>query len=118
MCGITGWLNLDTNSKNHTRDVLHGMCERIVHRGPDSEGLWLDDNVALGMRRLSVIDLKTGDQPVFSEDRSIVPMVNGQLDNFREIRADLEKRGHTFVTHTDVEIVPHLYQIYRKAFVH
>ncbi len=93
------------------------MCERIVHRGPDSEGLWLDDTVALGMRRLSIIDLKTGDQPVFSEDKSIVVMVNGELYNYREVRAGLEKRGHKFITQTDTEIVPHLYQEYGDDFV-
>ena len=93
------------------------MCESIVHRGPDSEGLWIDDTVALGMRRLSIIDLKTGDQPVFSEDKSIVAMVNGELYNYREVRADLEKRGHKFVTQSDTEIVPHLYQEYGDDFV-
>ena len=117
MCGITGWANLDKNSKDHTEDILHGMCERIIHRGPDSEGLWMDDTAALGMRRLSIIDLKTGDQPVFSEDRSIIAMVNGELYNFREVRADLEKRGHKFRTQTDVEIVPHLYEIYGDDFL-
>ena len=93
------------------------MCDRIVHRGPDSEGLWIDDQAALGMRRLSIIDLKTGDQPVYSEDKTIIAMVNGELYNFKEVRADLEKRGHKFVTQTDVEIVPHLYQIYGDDFV-
>ena len=118
MCGITGWVNLEqSKSQNHTEAVLHSMCERIVHRGPDSEGIWMDDAVALGMRRLSIIDLKTGDQPVYSEDKSVIAMVNGELYNFREVRADLEKRGHKFVTQTDVEIVPHLYQIYGDDFV-
>jgi asparagine synthase (glutamine-hydrolysing) len=118
MCGITGWVNLEqSNSKNHSEVALHSMCERIVHRGPDSEGIWMDDTVALGMRRLSIIDLKTGDQPVYSEDKSVIAMVNGELYNFREVRADLEKRGHKFVTQTDVEIVPHLYQIYGDDFV-
>lgn len=93
------------------------MCETILHRGPDSEGIWMDDSVALGMRRLSIIDLKTGDQPVYSEDKSVIAMINGELYNFREIRADLEKRGHKFRTQTDVEIVPHLYQIYGDDFV-
>ena len=88
------------------------MCETIIHRGPDSEGVWMDDTVALGMRRLSIIDLRTGDQPVTSEDKTVIAMVNGELYNFREVRADLEKRGHKFVTQTDVEIVPHLYQEY------
>lgn len=118
MCGITGWVNLDqSNSKNHTEAVLHSMCERIVHRGPNSEGIWMDDQVALGMRRLSIIDLHTGDQPVYSEDKSIVVMMNGELYNFREVKADLEKRGHKFVTKTDTEIVPHLYQEYGDDFV-
>ena len=93
------------------------MCERIVHRGPNSEGIWMDANVALGMRRLSIIDLHTGDQPVFSEDKSVIVMMNGELYNYREVRADLEKRGHKFVTKTDTEIVPHLYQEYGDDFV-
>ncbi len=118
MCGITGWINLKQSDSNHyTEAVLHSMCERIVHRGPNSEGIWMDDQVALGMRRLSIIDLHTGDQPVYSEDKSVVAMVNGELYNFREVRSDLEKRGHQFVTQTDVEIVPHLYQIYGDDFV-
>lgn len=119
MCGITGWVNLEQSktSRDHTEAVLHSMCERIVHRGPNSEGIWMDDTVALGMRRLSIIDLHTGDQPVYSEDRSIVVMMNGELYNYREVRADLEKRGHKFVTQTDTEIVPHLYQEYGDDFV-
>ncbi|MEO8650309.1 MAG: asparagine synthase (glutamine-hydrolyzing) [Acidobacteriota bacterium] len=118
MCGITGWINLDTTKPNHYAElVLHSMCERIVHRGPDSEGLWTDETVALGMRRLSVIDLKTGDQPVFSEDRSVVVMMNGELYNYREVRAELEKDGFKFVTKSDTEILPHLYQKYGDAFL-
>src|SRR5687767_8880205 len=117
MCGITGWLNLDNKSNNDAEAVLHSMCETIVHRGPDSEGLWVDDTVALGMRRLSIIDLKTGDQPVFSCDRSVIVMMNGELYNYREVRADLEKRGHKFTTHSDTEILPHLYEEYGEALV-
>jgi asparagine synthase (glutamine-hydrolysing) len=118
MCGITGWIKLDKSDASVNGEaILHPMCERIVHRGPDSEGLWVDDHVALGMRRLSIIDLKTGDQPVFNEDRSIVAMQNGELYNYREIRADLEKRGHRFFTQTDTEIIPHLYEEYGDAFV-
>src|SRR5215213_7441611 len=117
MCGITGWVNLNTDSNDHNEAILHGMCERIVHRGPDSEGLWMDERAALGMRRLSIIDLKTGDQPVYSEDKSVIAMVNGELYNFREVRADLEKRGHKFRTQTDVEIVPHLYEEFGDAML-
>ncbi len=118
MCGITGWVNLEqATPQHHNEGVLHSMCESIVHRGPDSEGVWMDDRVALGMRRLSIIDLKTGDQPVFSEDKGVIAMINGELYNFREVRAELEKRGHKFRTQTDVEIVPHLYQLYGDDFV-
>jgi asparagine synthase (glutamine-hydrolysing) len=118
MCGITGWVNLEqAHSKDHNEAVLHSMCETIVHRGPDSEGIWMDDTVALGMRRLSIIDLKTGDQPVFSEDKSVIVMMNGELYNYREVRSDLEKRGHKFATQTDTEIVPHLYQEYGEDFI-
>jgi asparagine synthase (glutamine-hydrolysing) len=119
MCGIAGWANLDskTASQNSGEAVLHAMCERMKHRGPDSEGLWTDKSVALGMRRLSIIDLHTGEQPVYSEDRSIVVVMNGELYNFKEVRADLEKRGHRFETQTDTEILPHLYEEYGEAML-
>jgi asparagine synthase (glutamine-hydrolysing) len=113
MCGIAGWINLKRSDSNMGAEaVLHSMCERILHRGPDSEGLWLDDTAALGMRRLSIIDLHTGDQPVFSCDRSVIVMMNGELYNYREVRAELEKRGHKFTTRSDTEILPHLYEEY------
>src|SRR4051794_7604603 len=118
MCGITGWINLDSSkTNNHSEAVLHSMCERIVHRGPDSEGVWMDSDVALGMRRLSIIDLRTGDQPVFSEDGSVIAMQNGELYNYRELREQLERNSHKFVTQTDTEIIPHLYQEYGEGFV-
>ena len=118
MCGIAGWINLDSNELSQNGEpILHSMCDRIVHRGPDSEGLWLDDRVALGMRRLSIIDLHTGDQPVFNEDRSVIVMMNGELYNYREVRAGLEKSGHRFTTQSDTEILPHLYEEYGDALV-
>ncbi len=113
MCGIAGWINLKNSGSNDGAEpVLHSMCERIVHRGPNSEGLWIDDTVALGMRRLSIIDLVTGDQPVFNCDKSVVVMMNGELYNYREVRAELEKKGHKFTTKSDTEILPHLYEEY------
>ncbi|HVE57919.1 MAG TPA: asparagine synthase (glutamine-hydrolyzing) [Pyrinomonadaceae bacterium] len=118
MCGIAGWINLENNRvANHSEAVLHAMCERMKHRGPDSEGLWLDERVALGMRRLSIIDLATGEQPVYSEDKQIVVVMNGELYNFREVRASLEKLGHKFETQTDTEILPHLYEEYGEAML-
>ncbi len=117
MCGITGWIKLSSNTRDHSEAVLHSMCETILHRGPDSEGVWMDDTVALGMRRLSIIDLKTGDQPVFNEDCSVVAMQNGELYNYREVRDELAKKGHRFTTKTDTEIIPHLYDEYGEDFV-
>jgi len=119
MCGIAGWANLDANklSQKTSEAILHQMCERMKHRGPDSEGLWTGESVALGMRRLSIIDLHTGEQPVYSEDKSIVVVMNGELYNFREVRSELEKRGHKFETQTDTEILPHLYEEYGEAML-
>ena len=90
--------------------LLRAMCFKILHRGPDSEGIFLSESVALGMRRLSVIDLHTGEQPVFNEDRSISVVMNGEIYNFQELRKDLERRGHLFHTHSDIEVLPHLYE--------
>ena len=119
MCGITGWANLDVKRSANFGDetVLRSMCDRMRHRGPDSEGVWLGGSVALGMRRLSIIDLKTGDQPVWNEDRSVVVIMNGEIYNFRELRQTLEKAGHEFSSHTDTEVIPHLYEEYGEDFV-
>jgi asparagine synthase (glutamine-hydrolysing) len=118
MCGIAGWINLkQSDSKEGAQPVLHSMCETIVHRGPNSEGLWTDNTVALGMRRLSIIDLETGDQPVFNCDRSVIVMMNGELYNYREVRAELEKKGHKFTTKSDTEILPHLYEEHGDALL-
>ena len=117
MCGIAGWLELSADHRTDPQAVLHSMCDKIEHRGPDSEGIWTDARIALGMRRLSIIDLHTGEQPVFSCDGSVVVMMNGELYNYREVRRDLESRGHKFVTNTDTEILPHLYEEYGAALV-
>src|SRR5438105_5568200 len=112
MCGITGWANLDSHTPppDGAEDLLHAMCERIVHRGPDSEGLLATTAAALGMRRLAIIDLVTGEQPTYNEDRSIAVVLNGEIYNYRELRAELEKQGHTFRTASDTEVLPHLYE--------
>jgi asparagine synthase (glutamine-hydrolysing) len=114
MCGITGWANLDphTPPPNGAEDLLHAMCERMVHRGPDSEGLYVTTGAALGMRRLAIIDLITGEQPAFNEDRSVAVILNGEIYNYRELRAELEKRGHVFRSASDTEVLPHLYEEY------
>src|SRR6185369_3857419 len=119
MCGITGWANLDprTPPPDGGEDLLRSMCDRMTHRGPDSEGYLLDDGVALGMRRLAIIDLLTGEQPTFNEDHSVAVVLNGELYNYRELRADLEKRGHRFRSESDTEILPHLYEEYGPEMV-
>lgn len=119
MCGITGWANLDfhTPPPDGARELLHAMCERMVHRGPDSEGLFVTGGVALGMRRLAIIDLITGEQPVFNEDKSVAVVLNGEIYNYRELRAELEQLGHSFRSASDTEVLPHLYEEYGDEMV-
>ena len=94
MCGICGiWNGADT-TVGHRR--IDRMLETIVHRGPDGEGQLDKPGLALGMRRLAIIDLAGGDQPIFNEDGSVAVVFNGEIYNFRELRAELEQRGHRF----------------------
>ncbi len=86
------------------------MCALLEHRGPDARGIHRDGNVALGIQRLRVIDLDTGDQPIYNEDRSVVVVLNGEIYNFRELRAELKRRGHTLTTKGDTEVIAHLYE--------
>ena len=119
MCGITGWASLDSHAPppEGAKDLLHTMCERMVHRGPDSEGLFVTTGAGLGMRRLAIIDLVTGEQPVFNEDKSIAVVLNGEIYNYRELRSSLEKRGHSFRSASDTEVLPHLYEEYGDEMV-
>src|SRR6266568_3251831 len=119
MCGITGWANLDPRSPppEGAEELLRSMCDRMHHRGPDSEGYLLDDGIALGMRRLAIIDLLTGEQPTFNKDHSVAVILNGEIYNYRELRADLETRGHSFRSESDTEVLPHLYEEYGRDMV-
>lgn len=109
MCGIAGIVQTRPDGGlDHA--VIHRMCEAIVHRGPDDEGIFVKAGVGLGMRRLSVIDLSGGHQPVFNEDKTIWIVFNGEIYNFPELRDELEKRGHRFYTHSDTEVIVHLYE--------
>ncbi len=119
MCGITGWAEFDPRAfpADGARELLHAMCERMVHRGPDSEGLLVTGGVALGMRRLAIIDLITGEQPAFNEDKSVAVVLNGEIYDYRELRAQLEERGHSFASASDTEVLPHLYEEYGKQMV-
>jgi asparagine synthase (glutamine-hydrolysing) len=107
MCGIAGKVPLEGPVE---RPVIERMCEVLEHRGPDSRGLFLDDGVGLGIQRLAVIDLETGDQPIFNEDQSIVVVLNGEIYNYRELRASLAQRGHRLATRSDTEVIVHLYE--------
>jgi asparagine synthase (glutamine-hydrolysing) len=120
MCGITGWANLDprTPPPDGAGELLRSMCDRMFHRGPDSEGYLLGSGIALGMRRLAIIDLMTGAQPAYNEDQSVAVVLNGEIYNYRELRADLETRGHTFHSASDTEVLPHLYEEYGADMVH
>jgi asparagine synthase (glutamine-hydrolysing) len=110
MCGILGIVG---RPRAESLDAI----ELLRHRGPDGDGRWNGDGVALAMRRLAIIDLETGDQPVLNERGDVVAIVNGELYNYRELRAELEAKGHTFRGHSDVEVVPHLYEEHGEAFV-
>jgi asparagine synthase (glutamine-hydrolysing) len=107
MCGIAGKIDL----RGPIDDALLArMCAVIEHRGPDSRGAHTEDGVAIGMQRLSIIDLKTGDQPIYNEDRSVVVVHNGEIYNYKELREGLRERGHTLATSGDTEVIVHLYE--------
>lgn len=109
VCGIVGKLNLDGN-KPVSRELLRQMMEEIVHRGPDGEGDYLSAPVGLGHRRLSIIGIERGAQPMSNEDGTVWVVYNGEIYNFLELRADLEASGHTFKSDTDTEVIVHLYE--------
>ena len=119
MCGITGWASLDarTPPTDGAAELLHAMCERMTHRGPDSEGLMVTTGVGLGMRRLAIIDLQTGEQPATNEDGTVSVILNGEIYNYQTLRAQLGKRGHHFRSASDTEVLPHLYEEYGTEMV-
>lgn len=110
MCGITGFIN----NKSDKENIIKRMSERIKHRGPDGEGIYTDDNVALAHRRLSIIDINAGKQPMYNEDNSLVVIFNGEIYNYLELRDELKKKKHKFKTHSDTEVLLHGYEEYGK----
>ena len=109
MCGICGKINFDPE-KVVNRDIIVQMTEAMVHRGPDQSGYFLDRNVGLGHRRLNIIDLSTGQQPMSNEDDNLWIIYNGEIYNYQELREDLLDRGHVFKTKSDTEVILHLYE--------
>src|SRR5438034_309129 len=116
MCGIAGKVYLEPH-RGVEPDALAAMCQALVHRGPDDYGVHLDGNVGLAMRRLAVIDVNTGRQPIHNEDRSVWTVYNGEIYNFAELQRELEARGHRFYTRTDTEVIVHLYEEQGLDFV-
>src|SRR3954464_6767120 len=106
MCGITGIIDLK-GRREVSRTLLSRMNETQVHRGPDAGGLHLEPGVGLGHRRLSIIDLSTGQQPLYNEDGSVVVVFNGEIYNFQELAKELTACGHTFHTRSDTEVIVH-----------
>jgi asparagine synthase (glutamine-hydrolysing) len=110
MCGIAGFTG------RPQPETLRAMCRRLTHRGPDGEGYYDGDDLHLGMRRLAIVDLETGDQPICNEDATIWVVFNGEIYNHMDLRADLMARGHAFRSHhSDTETIVHLYEEYGLA---
>src|SRR5271157_3388538 len=109
MCGICGKLNFDQNSSVDPA-LIRAMLDTIRHRGPDDEGVYLAAQVGLGHRRLSIIDLNTGHQPLSNEDGTVWIVFNGEIYNYQELRPFLLNKGHVFRTKTDTEVIIHLYE--------
>ena len=116
MCGICGKLNFDRQEPIDPA-LLRSMAHSIAHRGPDDEGFYLDGPVGLGFRRLSIIDLAAGHQPLANEDESVWIVFNGEIYNYQELREFLLQKGHIFRTHTDTEVIVHLYEEFGEACV-
>ena len=113
MCGICGFTGRSDDK------LLKKMADTLIHRGPDEDGFYTDDAVNLAIRRLSIIDLKSGQQPIHNEDKTLWTIFNGEIYNFQELRKDMESKGHRFYTdHSDTEVIVHLYEEYGAEFVH
>ena len=108
MCGFCGFVNKQKNKE----ETIKTMMDKIIYRGPDSSGVYTDEDIALGFRRLSIIDLQEGAQPIYNEDKTKVILFNGEIYNYQEIRKDLIEKGHKFYTKTDTEVLIHGYEEY------
>ena len=116
MCGIAGYVDFSLKTNPST---IKKMTDSVFYRGPDSSGRFIDGSkkVALGIRRLSIIDLKTGDQPIYNEDKSIALVYNGEIYNYKSLKTHLIEKGHVFRTKTDEEIIVHGYEEYGDSYI-
>ena len=110
MCGIVGFSDKSKNKKKTIKD----MADLIKHRGPDSDGYYTDEDIALGFRRLSIIDLEGGSQPIYNEDKTKLVLMNGEIYNYKFLKEDLEAKGHKFTTKSDTEVLLHGYEEYKE----
>ncbi|MBI4055063.1 MAG: asparagine synthase (glutamine-hydrolyzing) [Elusimicrobia bacterium] len=117
MCGIAGLCSAPRPLSSQSSQILQAMTDALLHRGPDQEGFYRKDSVALGVRRLRIIDLKTGDQPISNEDETVWVVLNGEIYNYQELRELLEGLGHRFKTQSDTETIVHLYEEYGEGCV-
>jgi asparagine synthase (glutamine-hydrolysing) len=116
MCGITGFISKDRDAPNALRsELLERMCSSIAYRGPDEQGMLVRGRAALGMRRLSIIDVKTGQQPIFNESGDLAIVFNGEIYNFQQIRRELESLGHSFKTNSDTEAILHSFEEFGES---
>ena len=113
MCGFVGYINKEKNKK----DNIKKMADLIAHRGPDSEGYYTDENIALGFRRLSIIDLDGGSQPIYNSDKTKIIVFNGEIYNYQKLRKELTKKGYKFQTKTDTEVILHGYEEYKEKIL-
>ncbi|MEM5807301.1 MAG: hypothetical protein QW474_02880 [Candidatus Aenigmatarchaeota archaeon] len=110
MCGIAGMLYFDKQQKVN-QEQLKNMCTSLIHRGPDDSGIYVENNIGLGHRRLKIIDLSDkARQPLFNEDNTIVLIFNGEIYNFIPLREELLRKGHSFISKADSEVIIHLYE--------
>ena len=113
MCGINGYMQFNNKlNSNQIFNLITAMNDKIIHRGPDEDGIFIKENVGLGMRRLSIIDLSTGKQPIYNKDQSMVIVFNGEIYNYKAVRYDLIEKGHTFTTTSDTEVALHAFEEY------
>jgi len=117
MCGIAGYYKYKNRNPLEDNEILGKMIDSIKHRGPDDKGSYSDDYVELGFRRLSIIDIQGGHQPIFNENKSLVLVFNGEIYNYIELRGELIKKGHVFESNCDSEVIIHLYEQYGLDFV-
>jgi asparagine synthase (glutamine-hydrolysing) len=117
MCGICGYIKYDQPSSENDHQVIKRMNGKLIHRGPDAQDSIVFDNVALGFSRLSIIGLENGMQPIYNENNTIVLVCNGEIFNYIELREELRSKGHVFKTHSDVEVIIHLYEEYGMDFL-